>query len=271
MVWDLYPSIDLPSPFHFQSPSPDYALTPAPDSRPQPTAYVIPFPHPLSTIRAHPGTSKEFLVSDCHGSVFLTDWRTGPDDNDDGSLRHSSVIELVEPLAMAAASMGSIRQGPVSIDWRRDAMDMYARFLRHSNATHYFDSVGGVYGNKFALWDISKLRGGLPTVSGSTFPEGGSVFRYDNAFHAVIFFIQVCRWCPTYPEHFAISAQSPSIGATIHIHNCNFVHSPPTPFTIRSKPHFVRDFDFLSLSGIPRIAAVVGRSLLIFSIGVDTP
>lgn len=178
MVWDLYPSIDMPSPFHSQSPSPDYALTPAPDSRPPPTAYVIPFPHPLSSIRAHPGTSKEFLVSDCHGSVFLTDWRTGPDDNDDGSLRHSSVIELVEPLAMAAASMGTIKQGSVSIDWRRDAMDMYAPFLGYPFATHYFNSVGGVYGNKFALWDISKLRGGLPTVSGSTFPEGGSVFRY---------------------------------------------------------------------------------------------
>jgi len=40
-----------------------------------------------------------------------------------------------------------------------------------------FYSVGGVYGNKFVLWDISKLRGGLPTVTGSTFPEGGSIFR----------------------------------------------------------------------------------------------
>lgn len=129
MVWDLYPSMDIPSPFHSLSPSPDFALTPPPDGRPLPTAYVVPFPHPLSSIRAHPGTSKELLVCDCLGSVFLTDWRTDPDDNDDGSLRHSSVIELVEPLAMAAASMGTARKWSVSIDWRRDAMDMWARLL----------------------------------------------------------------------------------------------------------------------------------------------
>jgi hypothetical protein len=128
MVWDLYPSMEIPSPFQSHSPSPDYAITPALDARPQPTAYVIPFPHPLTSICAHPGTSKEFLVSDCHGSVFLTDWRTDPDDNDDGSLRHSSVVELIEPLALAAASMGATSQRSVSIDWRRDAIDMYAIF-----------------------------------------------------------------------------------------------------------------------------------------------
>jgi hypothetical protein len=38
---------------------------------------------------------------------------------------------------------------------------------------------------------------------------------------------------------------------------------------IRPKPHFIRDFDFLSLSGIPKIAAAIGRNLVIFSIGVD--
>ena len=79
-----------------------------------------------------------------------------------------------------------------------------------------------------------------------------------------------CRWCPTYPEHFAISTQSPNKGAILHVHNCNFVHAPPTSFVIRPKPHFIRDFDFLSLRGIPRIAAAIGRTLVVFSIGVDT-
>ncbi len=124
MVWDLYPSTDVPSPFPSPSPTPDYAHSPS-DVRPQPTAYVIPFPHPLNSIRAHPGTSKEFLVSDTHGSVFLTDWRTDPEDGDDGALRHSSVIELIEPSALAAACMGTVKQWTTSVDWRRDAIDMY--------------------------------------------------------------------------------------------------------------------------------------------------
>ncbi|CAA7270166.1 unnamed protein product [Cyclocybe aegerita] len=237
MVWDLYPSIDIPSTFPSPSPTPDYAMTPEENARPQPTAYVIPFPHPLTSIRAHPATSKEFLVSDCHGSLFLTDWRTDPEDGDD-ALRHSSVIELVEPSALAAACMGSTKQWAASVDWRVDAIDI----------------IGGVYGAKFALWDISKLRGGTPTVTGNTFPEGGQIFR----------------WCPTYPEHFAISTQSPTKGAIIHVHNCNFVHAAPTPFVVRPRPHFIRAFDFLSMSGIPRIAAAIGRSVIVFSIGVDT-
>lgn len=99
-------------------------MSPQPDGRPQPTAYVIPFPHPLRSIRAHPGTSKEFLVSDCHGSIFLTDWRSDPEDSDDGALRHSSIIELIEPTAMAAAAMGTTKQWTSSVDWRIDAIDM---------------------------------------------------------------------------------------------------------------------------------------------------
>ncbi|KAJ3502027.1 hypothetical protein NLJ89_g9071 [Agrocybe chaxingu] len=176
------------------------------------------------------------------------------EDGDD-ALRHSSVIELVEPSVLAAACMGSTKQWSASVDWRVDAIDI----------------IGGVYGTKFALWDISKLRGGTPTVTGNTFPEGGQIFRQ------VFFTLLPCTsfsffhsWCPTYPEHFAISTQSPTKGAIIHVHNCNFVHAPPTPFVIRPRPHFIRAFDFLSMGGIPRIAAAVGRSVIVFSIGVDT-
>ena len=272
MVWDLYPGMDIPTPFPSPSPSPDFAMSPSPETRLQPTAYVIPFPHPLSSIRSHPGTSKEFLVSDCHGSIFLTDWRSDPEDGDDGSLRHSSVIELIEPSALAAAAMGTTRQWSASVDWRVDAIDMYAfTFLSHVYPIiANLNSIGGVYGSKFALWDISKLRGGLPTVTGTTFAEGGQTFRYVLLPLPRQSLIFLFSWCPTYPEHFAISTQSSSKGAVLHVHNCNYVHAPPTPFVVRPKPNFIRNFDFLSLSGIPRIVASIGRTVIIFSIGVDS-
>ena len=56
----------------------------------------------------------------------------------------------------------------------------------------------------------------------------------------------------------------------IHVHNCSFVHAAPTVFNLRPKPNFIRDFDFLALAGIPRIAAAIGQTVLIFSIGVES-
>jgi hypothetical protein len=66
-----------------------------------------------------------------------------------------------------------------------------------------------------------------------------------------------------------MSTQSPDRGAVIHIHNTNYLQAQPTVFNVHSRPHIVRDFDFLALRGIPRIAAAVGRTLVVFSIGVD--
>lgn len=111
MVWDLHPSIDLTSP-----PSPG-ASTP---TRPQPTAYVITFPHPLTSVHAHPSTSKELLVSDCRGSIFLTDWRSDPDENEQDSWRNSSVVELIEPRALADSLAGPSAKWSGSVAWRRD-------------------------------------------------------------------------------------------------------------------------------------------------------
>ena len=78
------------------------------------------------------------------------------------------------------------------------------------------------------------------------------------------------RWCPTYPEYFAISTQSPEKGAIVHIHNTNYLQAQPTVFSIHPPPHIVRDFDFLALRGIPRIAVAVGRTIVVFPIGVDS-
>lgn len=272
MVWDLYPTIDIPSPHESPLLEKDFAMSPSPE-RPQPTAYVIPFPCPLTTIRSHPATSKEFLVADAHGSIFLTDWRSDPEDGEDGVLRHSSLVELVEPTALSKACMAGTTQWSASVDWRTDAIDMYAVVvLLRYRALNLFRRIGGVFGPKFALWDISKLRGGTPNATGTSFAEGGQLFRYASPLY---WLLQIpttipSRWCQTHTEYFAISTRSPTNGALLHVHNCSYVHAPPTPFALRPKPHFVRDFDFLALPGIPRIAAAVGRTVIIFPIGVDT-
>lgn len=114
MVWDLHPAISPSS----RSP------TPSLPARPQPTAYVIGFPHPLTTISSHPSTSKEFLVSDCRGSLFITDWRSDPQDADPNNWRHSSLVELTEPYALSSSSMGLSNSRVASAAWRRDTTDM---------------------------------------------------------------------------------------------------------------------------------------------------
>jgi hypothetical protein len=118
MIWDLQPAADV------SSSAPPQKATASPMDRPQPTAYVIAFPHPLATINSHPSTSKEFLVSDYRGSIFLTDWRSDPQDIDPSNRRHSSLVELVEPYTLSDSTMGLSTQSSGSVDWRRDTTDM---------------------------------------------------------------------------------------------------------------------------------------------------
>jgi hypothetical protein len=115
MVWDLHPAVDI------SSPGVDYSASPP--AAPQPTAYVIAFSHPLVTINSHPSTSKEFLVSDSRGSIFLTDWRSDPEDVDEQSRRHHSLVELIEPRALSA-SLGHAVQWTGAVGWRRDSVEM---------------------------------------------------------------------------------------------------------------------------------------------------
>ncbi|KAJ7582454.1 WD40-repeat-containing domain protein [Mycena floridula] len=225
MVWDLTPPTRSSS---------EEDVSPFTDTRPQPTAYVIPFAHPLASVSSNPSTAKEFLVSDSRGSIFLADWRTDPDDH---AARHSSLVELLDPHGLADASMGLTVQWSGSVAWRQDTADI----------------IGAVYGSRFSIWDISKLRGGKPYVSGNSFPEGGHRFR----------------WCQTQPEYFAISTQSPLRDAVIHIHNTQHINTPNV-VQVAARPHVIRDFDFLSSRGIPRLAAAVGRTVIIFPIGTDS-
>ena len=128
-----------------------------------------------------------------------------------------------------------------------------------------------MYGSKFSIWDMGDLQGGKPTVTGMSFPEGGTQFRYVHALpltppptHG-----QPHRWCPTYPEYFAIASSSPSKGAVIHLHNANYINAVPTVLGIAPHPLHVRTFDWLAGKGIPRIAAGVGRDVVIFYIGTE--
>jgi len=232
MVWDLHPTLTIRSPAPIE-------LDPSPSTRAQPTAYVINFPHALTTVCSHPSTSKEFLVADARGSIFLTDWRSDPDANEQASWRNASIVELVEPRAMADALCGkSVKWSSSSVAWRRDSVDI----------------IGATYGSRFALWDLSKLQGGKPNLTGTSFPEGGNRFR----------------WCPTYPEYFAVSTNDPTKGAFINVHNTAYLPSEPTAFVVGKRPLYIQDFDFVATQGIPRIAAAVGREVVIFYIGVES-
>lgn len=117
MVWDLCPDVDITTP-----PSPGMERDTPP--RRQPTAYVIAFSHPLMTVSAHPSTSNEFLVSDCRGNIFLTDWRSDPDENEQDAWRNASVVELVEPRALAQAAISAEGKWSGCASWRRDSAEM---------------------------------------------------------------------------------------------------------------------------------------------------
>ncbi|KIK63831.1 hypothetical protein GYMLUDRAFT_71952 [Collybiopsis luxurians FD-317 M1] len=226
MVWDLTPQdTDIDGRTDFGAHE---------NERPQPTAYVMAYPHPLTSIDAHPSTAKELLVSDCRGTIYIADWRS--EGASEESWRSSSILELTDPHALEA-SVGLSLSLSGSVAWRRDSPEI----------------IGSVYGSKFSLWDLSNLLGGKPFASSNSFSQGGHKFR----------------WCPTSP-YFAISTQSPLKGAVVHVHSTNYVYAQPTVFNISARPHFVRDFDFLGTRGIPRLAVAVGRSVVIFPIGVES-
>ena len=112
MVWDLHPKVDAPA---LQTPTPATSPDPNPP-RPQPCAWAVPFPHPLTSVNAHPSASKELIVSDSRGSIFLTDWRS--------ETNKPSVIELDEPRALADIARGAFSYWSGSVSWRRDSVDM---------------------------------------------------------------------------------------------------------------------------------------------------
>ncbi|KAG1778608.1 hypothetical protein EV702DRAFT_1219177 [Suillus placidus] len=145
MVWDLHPALDISSGI----PSPERSIgsdaSSSPHPRPQPTAYVIAFPHPLVTVNCHQFSSKEFLSKASRGAGGTP-----------------GVIELVEPHALSKSLMGISSQWTGFAAWRQDNIDI----------------VGATYGSRFSIWDLSKPQGGKPLQTGISFPEGGHQFRW---------------------------------------------------------------------------------------------
>ncbi|KAK2467122.1 hypothetical protein APHAL10511_001380 [Amanita phalloides] len=103
MVWDLYPNV----PVQLQQ------------ERPQPTAYAITFSHALVSIDAHVSSNKEFLVADCKGSVYITDWRTDPENSGRLGFHNSNILELTDSSALVS-SAGLTG----SASWRPDNADV---------------------------------------------------------------------------------------------------------------------------------------------------
>ncbi|KZT03433.1 uncharacterized protein LAESUDRAFT_704750 [Laetiporus sulphureus 93-53] len=233
MIWDLYP--DRPSVSKRAEDKSLYQEVVMTDenNRAIPTAIVITFKHRLTSISAHPTASTELLIADCRGNVYLTDWEASPEDQED-EWRNGSVVELLDPRTLADTR----KAFHGSAAWRWDSPDI----------------VGALFGSRFSLWDLGITQGGKPRLAGVSFPEGGHLFR----------------WCPTHPEYFAISAISPARGAVINIHNTSYVSAAPVAFPLAARPWTVRSFDFIMSHGVPRIAAAVGREVIIFYIGVES-
>jgi hypothetical protein len=229
MVWDLYPDNNV------NGTASDRELSVDEDIRPQPTTFPMRFSCPLTSVASHPSTSKELLVADSRGSIFLTDWRSDPDAIGalDRAWHHPSTIELVEPKSLAEAASGGSAPwtGSCSLVWRKDDAQI----------------IGSTHGNRFNIWNLKQVQGGKPLMSGSGFGP--------------------FRWNEASPGVFALGSNSPTVGAQVSLYNTSYIYAEPSVRTVAPRPQYIRDFDFLSSNGPTRIAAAVGHEVLVFSIG----
>jgi len=138
MVWDLRPNVDIPSaPFsRSRSPAPSpgasdrstststssgTTTTTTNAARAQPTAYVISFPHALSSVCAHASTTKDLLVADVRGSLALVDWRSDPTHAPaDAAWHHPRVVEFAAPRSIAGGACAFL----ASAAWQQANPDM---------------------------------------------------------------------------------------------------------------------------------------------------
>ena len=129
MVWDLRPNLDILSaplspspPPSSRAPSDNDNQPGSSNARPQPTAYVISFPHALSSVCAHATTTKDLLVADVRGSLALIDWRTDASHaSADAAWHHPRVVEFAAPRAIAGGACAFL----ASAAWQQANPDMY--------------------------------------------------------------------------------------------------------------------------------------------------
>ena len=108
-MWDLFPSNPLEM---LDDQERSNEVDDISGDRPQPTALVIQFSAPLTSVSSHPSTSKQLVISDSRGSVFFIDWRKDPTENDEDAWHGQSVMELLLPKALAR-SVTNISGGKV--------------------------------------------------------------------------------------------------------------------------------------------------------------
>ncbi|KAF8511145.1 WD40-repeat-containing domain protein [Hysterangium stoloniferum] len=244
LFWDLStgeqspPVSPSPTPINAVSQPKPRSLSPA--ERPQPVPFAVPYAHPLHSVVSHPSTSKELVVSDAQGSVFVVDWRVDDDDDTDGDqYRGLSIAQLIDPRALADARTGMQTTWGGSVSWQQQDVNL----------------IGAAYGSRWAIWDMRRLQGGKPAATGQAFPHGTHRFR----------------WCPTTPDLFALSSHSPLEDAAIHVHNTSYMQSVPRRIVVRSRPHRIKDFDWLCVPkpAFPRLVAAIGRSIVVVDLGSD--
>ncbi|KAG8904322.1 hypothetical protein FRB99_001907 [Tulasnella sp. 403] len=91
---------------------------------PQPTAYIIKFPHPLHSIASHPLSANQFMVSDSAGTVFIVDWTKLDSDKPSTMWKGHRVVELVDPRALTDRLTGGKPSWTGGASWKYDDINV---------------------------------------------------------------------------------------------------------------------------------------------------
>lgn len=118
LFWDLSSGKPTSPP-----PSPP-TRSPSPNARPVAAPFAASYGHPLHSVCSHPSTSKELVVSDSQGSIFVVDWRVDEEPLDAQPYRGLSVAQLIDCRALADARTGMQTVWGGSVDWHRHEVNM---------------------------------------------------------------------------------------------------------------------------------------------------
>lgn len=97
-----------------------------------PTAYPIPFSHPLQDVIGHDANARTLLVADARGAVSLVDWAGAETEEEEvEEWQRQRVVELMDPRRVAEGITG-VRTSGVPLnssltggaDWKPDDVNM---------------------------------------------------------------------------------------------------------------------------------------------------
>ncbi|QRV86547.1 hypothetical protein RhiJN_14565 [Ceratobasidium sp. AG-Ba] len=220
LVWNLSPK-RIKTEEDMDSSDADMSMEGAGAGDLPPSAYPIPFSHPLQDVIAHDANARSLLVADTRGAVSLVDWAGMEiEEGTPEGWRRQRIVELMDPRRVAEGitgvrTSGVPRNSSLSggADWKPDDSNI----------------IGATYGSRWMIWDLRRLQGGKPVATGEGFLTGGHRFR----------------WCPTDENLFAVSTASPIPGAAIKVYHISFPGAPRM-YQVLPRPHRVRDIDWLT-------------------------